>query len=288
MPPAGLYRHGRGGAAVGLFGDRTRLELDLETPVVVAGEAVRARVRVGEPDKRAQGGRVELLYRNTFQYDDTDSDGDRTTCTTTQDVVVATCGLGHDGVLRPGELQVALPLPREAPGTSARSVEWLLRAVVDRRRAGDAEAVAPVTVRVPPQPLADWAQTPPASPAGWAVAFTLRSRVVRPGEDVTGTVVLTPAQDLRARGLRVRLRRERLDQDGNSTGATADETVVAEDLQLPAGRPASYAFSLAVPPDAPPSFVAAHNEQHWYLDAVVDRARALDAEARLEIVVHTA
>jgi hypothetical protein len=43
-----------------------------------------------------------------------------------------------------------------------------------------------------------------------------------------------------------------------------------------------------VPADAPPSFAAAHNAQHWLVEGVVDLPRAVDHVASLEVVVCTA
>jgi len=52
---------------MGLFGgSKTQLAVSLDRDTVTCGDSVRARIEVGEPDAKAQGGSVELMYLNTF------------------------------------------------------------------------------------------------------------------------------------------------------------------------------------------------------------------------------
>lgn len=273
---------------MGLFDGDMEVEIVPEQPSCVAGQRVRALLRLGEPDKKAQGGRVELLYRNTYRYTTHDSRGNRTTHTRTEDVVVDTAPMTADGTLRAGELRVELAVPPRAPGTSPDSVEWALRAVVDRRRAVDAKAEAPLDVLVPAEPLQSWTHAPAESHPELPMQVDVSARTLRPGDRVTGTLTLMPTSDVDARSVRVQLRRLRDDPDGNTREDVFSEVVVSPELELGAGERRSFAFDLAVPPDAAPSFEAQHNTQHWYVEGVVDRPRAFDRVARLEVVVHTA
>lgn len=270
---------------MGLFGGRTELALELDGHDVVAGAAVVARVRVGEPDKKARGARVELRYRNTFEALDFDDDDDRPTPgTRREDVVVLSRPIGDGQTVPPGEHVVELTVPAGAPGTAPGTVDWSVRAVVDRKLGGDVEATAPLTVRVPAAQLQGWAQEPPQ--AGSDVTVELGSRQARPGQELTGTVTIAAGATVRS--VRARLRRVRSDQDGQVDQAVPVEVVLASAPELAAGGPASVPLTLRVPDDAPPSFQAQHNQQHWYLEVVVDRPRAVDDVARLQVVVHTA
>jgi sporulation-control protein spo0M len=266
-----------------LFGSKTEVGVDLDRAEVVAGEEVRASIDVGELDKKVQGGRVELGYRNTYREDDTDSDGDRTTTTRKTDVVVVaeTLALGN------GRLAVALPVPRDAPGTASGSVEWFVRAVVDRKRARDATARADVVVRAPAEALATWSETRPSVSDKCAMELTASSRVVQPGDTITGTLTLTPHEAISARAIRVQLRRLRADPDNNTDESTVPVELCGE-RRLEAGENVTFDYTVDVPADAPPSFRAAHNEQHWYVEGVIDVKRASDPVTRLEIVVHNA
>jgi hypothetical protein len=273
---------------MGLFGKSMEVELALDAPYATAGAPVLARLRLGEPDDKVQGGRVDLLYRNYFKHDTTDSDGDRVTRTTMREVPVATVPMAQDGVIRAGELRLALAVPPDAPGSALHSVDWLLRAVVDRRRGADATAETPVHVRAPATPLLSWAQAPVLYAPPCPMTIDLSARVLRPGDRVSGTLTVTPTTTVDARSLRVQLRRVRQDQDGNTDEDTPVEVTVSGPTQLAPGGGRSYPFELTVPPDAPPSFAAAWNAQHWLVEGVVDLPRAVDHRASLEVVVQTA
>lgn len=266
----------------------TAVELTLDRPDCIAGEVLEGRVRVSDVDDRVRGGRVDLLYVNTFRYDVRDSDGDRVTRTRRAEVVVATTPLGPDGQVTDGERRLAMPLPPTAPGSAPDSVDWLLRAVVDRRLAGDAVAEAPLLVRVPAGPLLAWAQAPVLSPEQCAMDFALLHRVVRPGEHLRGTLALRAAEDLDARALRLQLRQVRVDPDENETEDVVAQVELCGELALRAGEDRAYPFLLSVPIDAAPSFAAANNTLHWLLEAVLDRPLGSDRVGRLEVLVHTA
>jgi len=271
---------------MGLFGDKTEISVALDRADVMAGELVVARVRVGQPDKKAQSARVELLYRNTHKYDTTDSDGDRVTRTQTVDVVVAGVPMMGGGPPQAGENTFPLTVPPGAPGTAAKSIEWFVRAVVDRRMGADSTETAPLMVRVPAQQLATWAQEPPRHPSECSFVFD-GPRFVRPGERLSGTLSLRAAAPISARALKVCLRRVRYDPDRNTDEATAVESVLLESPELAAGQILALPIALDLPADAPPSFHAAKNSQCWYLDAVFDRKLKSDIVGRTQVVVHT-
>lgn len=129
-----------------LFSKKTELELVLESRQVVAGQTVRAQVSTGEPDGKIHCSRLELLYRNTYRVEVHDgvSKG-------TKDVIVESHPL-PGGVT--GNHSVELTVPSNAPGSSAGSVEWMVRAAKDRRMARDLSRTVPITVLVPAEPLA--------------------------------------------------------------------------------------------------------------------------------------
>lgn len=275
---------------MGLFssGEPTALELVLDRGDVVSGQAVEGRLRIGEPDGKARDGRVDLLYVNTYRYDTRDSDGDRVTRTRREDVVVASLPLLQDGALRTGDVRLALPVPPTAPGSAPESVDWLVRAVVDRKMASDVVVEAPLLVRVPAEPLLAWSQSPPLVPPGCVVELQVASRVVAPGAQLSGTLVLRAVEDVKARTVRVQLRSVRDDPDGNETDVDAGQAVVSGELELAAGEARAFPFALQVPPGAPPSYAALRNTHHWLLEGVVDRPWSSDLVGRVELVVHTA
>lgn len=273
---------------MGLFGGKPEVEVQVDTDVVVAGATIRARATFGAPDRKTQGARIELLYRNTYKHDTRDSDGDRTTTTTTSDVVVATqqVQVPDSGLAVPVEADFVVP--EDAPGTAVKSIGWQVRAVVDRRRSRDANATAPFTVLVPAAQHEPWSRTPPDVGVAWPMTIEPSSRTVRPGETITGHLSFTPADTVKADAVRVQLRRLRRDPDNNTDTDDGTRVQLLGKTELAAGQPQTLSFEITVPADAPPSFDAQHNDQRWYLDGVIDVPRAKDPRVSAEIVVHTA
>lgn len=272
---------------MGLFGGKTALEVELAAATVVAGDVVRVRASFGAPDRKTQGGRVELVYRNTYKHDTSDGEHGSSTSTTTSDVVVATghVALTDTGLATP--VEVALTIPSDAPGTSAKAVAWEVRAIADRRHGRDARAMAPLTVLTPAGQQAAWAQAPLEVSVSWPMRIEPSTRMVRAGERITGHFSFTPGETIKADAVRVQLRRLRRDPDGNSDSDDGTRVQLLAKSEFQAGVPQSLPFEIAVPQDAPPSFVARHNRQHWYLEGVIDVPRAKDPRVTAEIVVHT-
>lgn len=282
---------------MGLFGNKTEIALELEAAQVVAGQPVVARVTLGEPDKKTQGGRVELYYRNTFDKDEPRNTNTNTgnnyghhdtmtRTTTTEDVMVVSRPLASGGKVVEGVSTVELPVPADAPASSPKTVEWKVRAVVDRKNAIDATADADVTMVSPAGALQAWTSGSVESEGRCEFDLEVSAREVRPGAQLTGSVTLRPVEDATARAIRAQLHMVRRDRDGHTKEQTVAETVLASDVELQSGRPWQGSFSVTAPADAAPSFDARYNSQHWYLEVVVDRKRAGDYQGTLEVVVH--
>jgi len=270
-----------------LFTKKTQLDIVLDRGEVVAGQTLRARVDVGEPDGKVQGGRLELLYRNTFRYETRDADGDRSNAKRTEDVIVASHPLFEDAAAA-GEVSVELAVPPRAPGSAPGSVEWVVRAVVDRKMARDVNHIVPIAVLSPPEQLAAWAEHPAANSSGVPMAMEVAPRTARPGSVISGRIEVRAAGETSARSVRVQLRRRRNDKDGLTDEKVVTKRELADVLELSSGEGRAWDFSLEVPADAPPSFEAHHNHQHWYVEGVLDRRLATDPTVQIEVNVHTA
>ena len=272
-----------------LFGkDKTDVSITVDRDTLVAGEAVTVSTGIGELDKKVQGARIELGYRNTYREDDHDSDGDRRTVTRRSDVVVAAEHL-HLGDGLSGATEVTLTVPPGAPGTAPEVVDWFVRAVVDRKMARDANAVQALTVLTPAEALGHWAQTGSESTsASCQMALRASTRVVKPGDTIEGTIAIAPNEEISPRAVRVQLRRARFDPDNNTDVNDDTQIELSGPVELAAGTRHAYDFTITVPPAAPPSFQAQHNHQHWYLEGVLDMKLKQDPTVRAEVLVHTA
>ena len=271
-----------------LFRKKADVDLELDRDTIVAGEPVRVRARVPEPDTKTQGGQLQLLYRNTYKYEGHDNDGDRTTYTTTKDVVVASEPLFAGGAMEAGEVDVELPVPPAGPPSDAKAVEWRVQLVLDRRMARDAKEHAGVTVLGGGEAYAAWAQRPPSIDGDVPMELDVEPRDVRPGDTVRGELRVTGASPLQCRSVRVQLRRRRVDQDGITDEETHAVTRLGDELELGVGETRAWPFELVVPPGARPTFEAEWNRQHWFVEGVLDRKLRGDHVVRAELNVFTA
>ena len=268
--------------------------MDVPRGYATAGEAVQVSIDIGKPDKKVQGARLELVYQNTYREEerdvshDSDDIGDgRRTVTKRTDVVAAMIPLFEDGTVQAGRIDREIVVPHDAPGSAADTVEWKLRAVVDRKMGNDAEAEEPFTVLSNPDALRSWAESSMPPSERVRMMLDVPTRLVKPGDTINGTLRIAPVQPVEGRGVRVQLKRDRRDQDNKGEEDTPVTVQLTGEGAMPAGADETLPFTLQVPADAPPSFRAQYNEQHWFVEGVIDVARALDPVVRLEIVVTT-
>ena len=99
---------------------------------------------------------------------------------------------------------------------------------------------------------------------------TLARRTLRPGDALSGSVLLCPSQDLHIKSLLVDFQRVRVDSDGKQTNrsiAHASGTKLADDLSVPAGAGKEFPFELRLPADATPGQRAPHTTLSWMVVA---------------------
>lgn len=261
--------------------------MEAEPNRLAPGDAVRARITVGEPDRKAQDGRVCLLYVNTYEYESTDSDGDTTVSTAHKKVAMAQSPLFGTGGPVAGTFDVSLRVPEHAPPSARETVEWKLEAILDRKGSRDIRATTELFVASAPTGYADQARRPTESHDDLTAQFDGGPRETRAGATVSGTVTVTSPSGLEGRALHVRVRGTREDADGQTTEYDGQTMTLAEPAVLEAGVPQTYAFSVDVPDDGPPTFTAEHNALAWAVEVSVDRRMRRDPTVRLPIVVRS-
>jgi hypothetical protein len=134
---------------MGLFAGKTSLEVSAEPTELSPGDEVRVRSELGEPDKKTRGARVRLVYVNSYRYEDTDSDGDRTTRTRHEEIVVAQeplSGAGENGGAAAGAVETVL---RASFQTANNRLNWYVEVFVDRKLRGDPTGRLEVVVHRP-------------------------------------------------------------------------------------------------------------------------------------------
>jgi Protein of unknown function (DUF2510) len=285
-----------------LFGSDTTVEIGVDRTEFHPGDSVTARIVVGGgSDDRVQGGRVELAYVNRYldeerQYN---SDGPDTTRTVTRTdtVVVASQPLpgGPTGPVAAGEHSVTLAFPPESPPSAHEPegfgdlVMWEVRAILDRKMAFDPDASQQVTVFSRPEHYASWTQSAPvAKSADCPMGLELSTRLLRPGEGISGELTITPRESFKGRAVRVQLERRRTDTPDDITRTEAIEgPQLAGKTDFEAGQTLRFPFEVALPVGVPPCFVTGKSHLHWFVEGVVDRRLKSDHVVEAEIAVHT-
>jgi sporulation-control protein spo0M len=289
---------------VGVFGSDMTISAQVDRTAVHPGDPINVKVWVaGQPDLKVQGARVELCCKNRYREQERDYDHDdghsRTrTVTRVHEHVTMWVPLpaAPDGPVAFGEHNVTLYVPPDAPPTVyepegfGEVVTWEVRAILDRRMAMDPDATVKVHVASFEGQYAHWASSPPQAkshevPMG---LDQLSTRVLRPGEQITGVLTINPQESAKGRTVRVQLERRRTDTPDNMKQTeTAMQVELARDVKLEAGQPLQYPFQIPLPENSPPTFAAAKSYMHWYLEGIVDRKMRSDFVVEAEIAVYT-
>jgi sporulation-control protein spo0M len=270
-----------------------------------AGETVTAKVFIsGTPDPKVQGARVELAVKNRYReqerdYNHSDHGHDRTRTVTREDTTVVMWQPlpgAPDGPVALGEHTVTLQIPHDAPpsafepGGFGDLVTWEVRAILDRRMSMDPDATIKIHVASFANQYAHWAQSPPVAkshevPMG---LDQLSTRVLRPGEQVTGVLTINPRESAKGRTVRVQLERRRTDTPDNMKfNDTAAQVELARDVKLEPGQPLQFPFQIPLPENVPPTYSASRSHLHWFLEGIVDRKMRSDFVVEAEVAVYT-
>jgi sporulation-control protein spo0M len=286
---------------MGVFGSDMTVQAAVDRNVLHPGDVVTVRVTIGgQPDDRVQGARVELACKNRYrkqerEYNHDGPDHNRTVTREEEFVAVWQPLPGApDGPVAFGEHTVTLQVPPDAPPTAyepegfGSMVKWEVRAILDRKMGMDPDATIEVGVFSLPHQYAHWAQSPPVAksheiPMGFE---QLSTRVLRPGEQITGVLTVNPRESAKGRTVRVQLQRRRTDTPDNMQDSeTATQVELARDVKLEPGQPLQYPFQIPLPEGVPPTFAAAKSYMRWYLEGVVDRKMRSDFTTEAEVVV---
>ena len=284
---------------MGLFGDKTTIDLQVANEVVVPGDLVAAHVVVGgERDDKLQGGRVELGYENRYykrEYRSSSSDSSFSSSSggwedvlRTEAIVVATEALSLGGGPGPAAYDVALALPLDAPASVNKWVEWNVTAMLDRRRGRDRSETVPLTVLCAPGTHAAWAQAQQVSNADCDMFLELPTRTVGLGDTLAGVLNVVPTSSFSARAVRVQLEHRMQHEDDIVRTLGKEETTVAGSTAFQPGQALRLPFQVGVPPDGIPSLRAKHSEVHWSVKGVCDRRMRGDYTVEAEVEVYNA
>lgn len=257
-----------------LFGSKQKqaVTVTVEPVQTKPGSTVQAMIHItGGPDDKARGAVARLVRHQHWSAQTTDSDGDKQASRRSDAVVAAEVVLAAAGEpIAEGDHPAVFVVPDDAVHSAAGAVEWAVEVEIDRRMAGDAKGHAPLTVLAPAERNTDHAMDDPTASGAPPFHVDLHRRTVRPGDRVTGTVVVRSEDDLSLKYLAVDLQRVRIDIEGGKLlkfVVHASPCTLAEGLAMPGGATKDYPFELTLPIDAVPTLRGPHTHFTWLVVA---------------------
>jgi hypothetical protein len=268
-----------------------RASVAVSPGVVTPRQTVQATVTTEEPVRNVRSARLDWGYVNFYQYhwagrvDSVAAEGNDTIWSAGQvgtnyggdrDTDDWVSVIVEDLPIAAGEFTGAsssFRIPSWAPASSPSIARWECRLSVDRE-GRDVTTSGEFTVRIGTADVESYVE-PLEHVSGAAetvVDVSLTKPVWRAGETVTGHVTLTPTTDLPDGDLAVSWQRERDSHPLTRTpgpGGQLDGRIIQLDKRIPllAGTPATFAFELELPDDAPPTAAAVHSSINWYVQA---------------------
>ncbi|MEV4420603.1 hypothetical protein AB0L40_11610 [Patulibacter sp. NPDC049589] len=257
-------------------------------------DTVTVTVALDEPVDRVEGARLELGYVNRYPYrwagrravssasldhdlfstvdvgTDYGSDRDTEEWVHVLDVPLPAAG----GRLEAGTRDVQLRVPSWAPGSSDVMVRWMIRLHVERS-GRDVTAEEELTVLVAPPDPAPEQPHERLEGQGAEVVVVPDRDWWRPGEELRGTVLITPTAPVSTGTLDVRIERLRISHPlvrtpGGTQVIERPSVRVAKGFTLRTGVETAIPFVIAVPEDAPPTTESVHASVAWFVRASVE------------------
>jgi hypothetical protein len=222
----------------------------------VLGGTVSAVVTItGEPDHKVRGAKAQLVRTAIHRVTQTNvldygyHDSLLQEAVVIAEVPVITPG----GPAAPGEHAVSLHIPEDGLPSAADQVRWSVRAVIDRRHAPDIQAESPIEVLAGPERFASEATSDTRYKGERCIDLELSTRTVRPGQAITGNVILTPARAITVTEVVVTFAVTLPVKKGLEGKAVAPKILLSEHLDLQPGDTRKLPFELTLPADAAPT-----------------------------------
>jgi len=189
--------------------------------------------------------------------------------------------------IRKFNIQVPVDVPPSSYGKGV-DVRWTLKAILDLPRRLNIVKEIPVQVKSIPirigKPMSDLPQEKSYRDCGLSleVPYTTVSKGT-----VSGNLRVKALRKFQVRGIRIELR-----QIENVVGEEEVNDVFAQlELSGPVSfntsNSPSFAFSLQLPPDAPPTTVTPHSSLRWQLRAMLDRRMRRDISIERDVIIYS-
>jgi len=233
------------------------LAVTTQNSPTVLGGTVNAVVNItGNPDRKVRAAKVRLVRTTLHRYTDIDvvaGHGSHDSLVHEDVVVTEVPIVFADGKVVPGEHVVSLRVPEDGLPSATDQVKWSVRAIIDRHLGIDVKAVAPVEVLVGPERFAVEATAETRYNGERCIDLELSTRTFRPGETITGNILLRPTKAMTVTKLAVFFAATVPAKKGLEAQVVAPKVVLDERVELQAGDAKDVAFDLTLPDDAAPT-----------------------------------
>jgi hypothetical protein len=272
------------------------LDVGIDREEYLLGDTVEATMTVKEAavaDGRAA--RLELLYARTYSAGtNIQNVGDVDVTTSARNTVetVVVKEYVADSVVA-GSYSARLQIPPAGPPSSHTEVKWSVRAVLVDSDGKTVKESTKLRVLAPRSAFAAHAELPVWRDPRCPMTIEVADRNVLVGDDIPGTLVITPAEDVEAKQIRLTFQVCRMSAEVLLSGKPVGVYVwrkakLAADTHLQAGGRYEFPFQIEGLQLSQPSFEGPDFQAIWYLEAMVKQAWNTEYRARLPLNVYNA
>jgi hypothetical protein len=224
-------------------------------PTVLDGTVTAVVTITGEPDRKVRGVKAQLVRTAIHRVTQTNvlDHGSHDSLLHEAVVITEVPVISSGGPAAPGEHAVSLHVPEDGLPSATDQVSWAVRAVIDRRHGTDIKAESPVTVLAGPERFASEATSDARYKGERCIDLEVSTRTVRPGQAISGSVILRPARAMKVTEVVVIFAVTLPVKKGLEGTAVASRILLSEHLDLQQGDTRNLPFELTLPADAAPT-----------------------------------
>ncbi|MGO8875247.1 MAG: sporulation protein [Acidimicrobiales bacterium] len=209
----------------------------------------------GDLDRKVRAVKVQLVRTALHRYTSVDvlDHGSHNTLLHEEVVITEMPITSPDGKVVQGSHAVSLRVPEDGLPSATDQVKWSVRAIIDRRHGVDVKAEAPVEVLAGPERFASEATAEARYKGERYLDLELSNRTLRPGETITGNVVIRPTRPMTVTKVAVTFVLTISVKKGLEGTAVVPQILLDEPLDVQAGDTKNLPFDLTLPDDAAPT-----------------------------------
>lgn len=286
-----------------LKGGKTMLTVtvDKPSPVYYPGETVQATVTLeSSRELKVRAGQIALIAQEDYKYnyEETDSEGDRSTGSRwgqTRHEVDRRDFLGETVFPANTHQSYAFTfvIPPTAPPSGSGSIfrlQWFVEVKLDRKLAADVHGRADLTVLALPraQQVTPGEYGDSNHPNDAELTLFLPGLEWGPGQTLTGELRLYPRKEFTANEVRLELVQHEWvpREQGNVADTIAAKVKLAGKTALRAGQAQRFPFQVTLPANAVPSLEGQEGTLSWCLRGILARTLRSDIRAEATLTVY--